>query len=88
MSNKSKKNARRRAKKKAKAAEKAVYDKEQLKRFPQLADEPERNVQMNGFRRGKVPEEVLENRMQAADTDEDDDLFDDIPTSFVTGDSQ
>lgn len=85
---KSKKNARRRAKKKAKAAAKAAYDAEQLKRFPQLADEPEKAAKLNGFRQGKVPPEMLERLAEKNATDEDDDEFDDVPTSFMTGGSQ
>lgn len=84
---KSKKNARRRAKKKAKAIAKQQYDAEQLKRFPQLADEPTRQAKLNGFRQGKVPEEMLE-RMAEKQSDDDDDELDDVPTSFMTGGSQ
>ena len=85
---KSKKNARRRAKKKAKAAEQEAYKKEQLRRFPQLADEPQRNVKMNGFRQGKVPDEMLERMAEKHGAEDDDDDFDDVPTSFMTGEGQ
>ena len=83
MSNKSKKTARRRARKQAKSAERKKHNADMIKRFPQIAEEPENNIKLKGFRQGKVPPEIID-RMSTPAEDEDDEL-DDLPTSFVSG---